>query len=117
MKKGEVWLANLEPARSGELGKTKRPVIIFQNDASFGLIDTVTFIPLSSQTKQYNSIHVLIKPSEQNGLTKDSAAICSHIYTTSTARVLKKIGILSEKDFTEVTNAVLLHLDLSLLKI
>ncbi len=112
MKKGEVWLANLEPARIGELGKTKRPIIIFQNNVSRGLINTITFIPLSSKIKQFNSIHILLKPSKQNGLSKDSVAICSHIYTTLNSRLIKKIGRLSDKELEEITSAVLLHLDI-----
>ena len=112
--KGEIWLVNFEPAREGEFGKQKRPSIIFQaNDAS-NIIDTVTLIPLSSDTDQYNEIHVFLKPSKMNGLTKPSAAICSHIYTVSKSRLIKKIGVLNQQEIEIVTRAVTLHLDIEL---
>ena len=113
--KGEIWLVNFEPAREGELGKQKRPSIIFQaNDAS-QIIDTVTLIPLSSDTDQYNEIHVFLKPSKINGLTKPSAAICSHIYTVSIRRLIKKIGVLNQQEIETVTRAITLHLDIDVL--
>ena len=112
--KGEIWLVNFEPAREGELGKQKRPSIIFQaNDAS-NIIDTVTLIPLSSDTDQYNEIHVFLKPSKINGLIKPSAAICSHVYTVSNKRLTKKIGVLNQQEIETVTRAVALHLDIEL---
>ena len=112
--KGEIWLVNFEPAREGEFGKQKRPSIIFQADDASEIIDTVTLIPLSSDTDQYNEIHVLVKPSKVNGLTKLSAAICSHIYTVSKNRLVKKIGTLNEQDFSSVQKGVALHLDIEL---
>ena len=110
-----MWLGNLEPARVGELGKTRRPIIVFQNDASSTLVDTVTFIPTLSKVKQYNAIHILLNPTRSNGLSKPSSAICSHIYTTTKNRLIKKIGVLSESELKEITDAVLLHLDIDVL--
>jgi len=112
--KGEIWLTNLEPARQGELGKQKRPSIIFQANEANEIIDTVTLIPLSSDTNQYNEIHIFLKPTKANGLTKPSAAVCSHIYTVSKNRLIRKIGILSKQELEIVTRAVVLHLDIEL---
>ena len=112
--KGEVWLVNLEPAREGELGKSRRPCIIFQNNFASSLLNTITFIPLSSDIQQYNSIHVSLKPTKSNGLTKPSAALCSHLYTAVRGRLIKKIGLLSNSELKEVTDAVLLHLDIDI---
>ncbi|OGI13787.1 MAG: hypothetical protein A3I68_07490 [Candidatus Melainabacteria bacterium RIFCSPLOWO2_02_FULL_35_15] len=112
--KGEIWLVNFEPAREGELGKQKRPSIIFQaNDAS-EIIDTITLIPLSSDTDQYNEIHILLKPSKLNGLTKLSAAICSHIYTVNKKRLIKNIGRLNNQELESISRGVILHLDIDL---
>ena len=113
--KGEIWLINFEPAREGELGKQKRPSIVFQANDGNKFIDTVTLIPLSSDIDQYNEIHTLLKPSKTNGLRKHSAAICSHIYTVSKNRLIKKIGTLNQQEMETVTRAVILHLDIDVL--
>ena len=113
--KGEIWLVNLEPAREGELGKAKRPCLVFQNNSARVFINTITLIPFSSEIKQYNSIHILLNPTKSNGLSKPSSAICSHIYTTTRNRLIKKIGVLSESELKEITDAVLLHLDIDIL--
>lgn len=113
--KGEIWLVNLEPARKGEFGKQKRPSIVFQADDASETIDTITLIPLSSGTEQFNEIHIFLKPSKTNGLVKPGAAICSHIYTVSKERLIKKIGTLNQQELETVTRAVILHLDIDVL--
>ena len=110
--KGEIWIVNYEPSRKGELGKTNRPSVVFQADDASELIDTVTLIPISSDTDQYNEIHVRLKPNSNNGLKKESSALCSHLYTLSKTRLVKKIGILNSQELSSVTRAVILHLDL-----
>ncbi len=110
--KGEIWLVNFEPAREGELGKQKRPSIVFQADDASEIIDTITLIPLSSDTDQFNEIHIFLNPSKVTGLIKPSAAICSHIYTVNKKRLIKKIGTLNQQEIETITRAVALHLDI-----
>lgn len=113
-KKGDIWSVNFEPSRSGELGKERRPALVFQHKDATAYLDTVTLIPLSSDVKQYNSIYIHVKPSKGNGLKKDSAVLCSHIYTVNSSRLLKKIGTLSAGELIKVTEAIIAHLDLDL---
>lgn len=51
MKRGDIWVANLNPNRGAEVGKI-RPVLILQDDA---LIDagfpTVVVLPLTTQVR------------------------------------------------------------------
>ena len=114
INKGDIWIANLEPSRKGELGKKGRPIIVIQSNDANELLDTVTVIPVSSNILQFDEIHILLKPAKQNGLAKESAAICSHIYTASKDRLTKKIGTLNNKELKEVISAVLLHLDVDI---
>lgn len=49
MRRGEVWVANLNPTRGQQVGKV-RPVLILQNDALHaGISPTVICLPLTSQ--------------------------------------------------------------------
>lgn len=51
MRRGEVWVANLNPNRGGEPGKI-RPVVIFQEDRLIAAgLPTVIVVPLTSQLR------------------------------------------------------------------
>jgi mRNA interferase MazF len=51
MRRGEVWVANLNPTRGQEVGKV-RPVLIVQSDALHaGISPTVICLPLTSQVR------------------------------------------------------------------
>lgn len=51
MRRGEVWVANLNPNRGTEVGKI-RPVVILQTDDLLGgELETVFVAPLTSQVR------------------------------------------------------------------
>jgi mRNA interferase MazF len=51
MRRGEVWVANLNPNRGAEIGKV-RPVLILQSDViGPGLVPTVVVLPMTSRTR------------------------------------------------------------------
>lgn len=51
MRRGEVWVGNLNPNRGAEVGKV-RPVLVIQDDAlGPGVTDTVIVLPLTSQVR------------------------------------------------------------------
>lgn len=51
VKRGEVWLADLNPTKGSEQGGT-RPVIVFQNDIVSQFSTTVITIPLTSNLRR-----------------------------------------------------------------
>ena len=52
MKRGEIWVANLNPNRGAEIGKI-RPVVILQNDAlTEAGFPTVIVLPLTTQVQR-----------------------------------------------------------------
>lgn len=52
MKRGEVWLARLGPARGTEIGKT-RPVLIVQEDAlTVAGYPTIVVLPITTRLRQ-----------------------------------------------------------------
>ncbi|WP_445638277.1 hypothetical protein NSTC745_03533 [Nostoc sp. DSM 114161] len=51
IKRGEVWLADLNPTRGSEQGGT-RPVIVFQNEIISQFSTTVIIIPLTSNLRR-----------------------------------------------------------------
>jgi mRNA interferase MazF len=52
MQRGEVWVANLNPNKGGEIGKI-RPVVIFQENRLIAAdLPTVIVIPLTSRLRK-----------------------------------------------------------------
>lgn len=52
MKRGEIWVANLNPNRGSEVGKI-RPVLILQNNAlTEAGFPTVVVLPLTTQVRK-----------------------------------------------------------------
>ena len=75
MDKGEIWLANL-PQWTGREQLGTRPVIIMA-DTKIGMI---IVIPLTSNLKALKYPYTIeMKPSKQNRLDKESAALIFQI--------------------------------------
>jgi mRNA interferase MazF len=89
VKRGEVWLADLNPTRGSEQGGT-RPVIIFQNDIVSQFSTTVITIPLTSNLRRaYKPICLLI-PNGEGGLDRDSVALCYQLRVIDRTRLQRR---------------------------
>jgi mRNA interferase MazF len=68
MRRGEVWLGNLNPNRGAEVGKV-RPVLIIQSDFLIAQGDpTVIVLPLTTQVRQSKEpLHVTIAARDSLG--------------------------------------------------
>ena len=111
IKRGDVYLASLDPVIGNEISKT-RPVVIVSNDIGNKFSGTVTVVPLTSQKldKVYR-FEILLEEGEAN-LPKLSKAKADQIRTLDTKRLLKKIGFLSPQSIVALNEAIRIHLDL-----
>lgn len=85
MKRGEVWVANLNPNRGAEAGKV-RPVIVLQEDrlTEAGL-PTIVVVPLTSQRwRQVEPLRVEIRARDR--LKEDCHAMVEQIRTLDRSR-------------------------------
>lgn len=66
MRRGEVWVANLNPNRGAEIGKT-RPVLILQADwFSRSQPHTVIVLPLTGQVREHaEPLRVTLEPRDR----------------------------------------------------
>lgn len=66
MRRGEIWVANLNPGRGREIGKT-RPVLIIQDDAfTESRTPMVIILPLSTQAyPSFKRWRISIAPRER----------------------------------------------------
>ncbi len=110
IKRGDIYLANLNPYKGSEQGG-KRPVIIIQNDVGNRHSPTVIITAISSRFFKKRSLptHVPIDNAE---LEKNSIALLEQIRTIDKSRLIRKIGRITDKNMEEIEQA--LHVSLAL---
>lgn len=105
-KRGEVWLANLNPTRGSEQAGT-RPVIIFQNDAINQFTTTLLTIPLTTNLRRA-ALPSCIKVSKgEGGLKSDSVVLCHQLRVLDKTRLQRKLGSVSQQTIDEIESCVL----------
>jgi mRNA interferase MazF len=108
MQQGDIWFANLNPAKGSEPAG-RRPVIVVSGDTLNDTLPIVIVVPVTSQPKSYPTC-VLLLASETNGLTKDSEAIPFQVRALSKKRLDKKIGRVTPDELREILKGLFLTL-------
>ena len=106
MKRGEIWLVNLDPTIGSEIKKT-RPAVIVNADA-LGKLPLKIIVPLTDWKNQYSIAPWMIKliPTSQNGLSKISSADCFQVRSVSEIRLTKKLGHLQPGQMDEIARGL-----------
>ena len=106
MKRGEIWLVNLDPTIGSEIQKT-RPAVIVSSDL-VGILPLKVIVPLTEWKDRYSNAAwmVRIDPDSQNGLSKSSAADGLQIRSVSAQRLVKRVGLLSPLQIAQIVQAV-----------
>lgn len=115
MRRGDVWLVDLEPVIGSESNKT-RPCVLVSNDfansrAAALSRGTVTVVPVTSTLIPRMAFHVLL-PADETGLHDDSKAQAEQVRSVDVRRLIRCIGRLPFARMREVDAALRLHLDL-----
>lgn len=116
MRRGEVWLADLEPARGSEANKI-RPVIIVMNDrgarrAAELRRGVLTVVPTTSNVRRVLNFQVEL-PAGAGGLREDSKAQAEQLRSCDFSRFVRRLGELPAELMWEVDEALALHLGLN----
>ena len=88
IKRGHIYFANLNPTLGREINKT-RPVLVLSNDINNINSDTITIVPITSNTFKVRTFEVFIPAGEAN-LPKDSKAKRDQIRTIDKMRFLSE---------------------------
>jgi len=89
-RRGEVWLADLNPTRGHEQAG-QRPVVIVSDDLfNHGPAGLVIVLPVISTIRAIPS-HVVVNPPE-GGLRNRSAILCEAVRSISVERLRARIG-------------------------
>lgn len=106
MRRGEVWLLNLDPTIGAEIRKT-RPVVIVSADG-VGVLPLRVIVPVTDWKDRYVVAPwmVHIEPEPGNGLSKPSAVDTFQVRSVAQERFVRKLGSLTEIKMQEVTQAL-----------
>jgi len=97
MKRGDVFLARLEP-RSGSEQRGARPVIVVSHDAfnSLPTWRTVIVVPCTTSQRQASrGPTAVLLPKGVIGSAHESVAICHQITTLDRSKLIKPIAALA----------------------
>ena len=115
MRRGEVRVVDLEPARGAEASK-RRPAVIVSNDGANATAarlgrGVVTVVPVTSNTIRVHPFQVLLE-AETTGLERDSKAQAEQVRSVAVERIGGRIGVLPADVMVELDEALRLHLAL-----
>lgn len=108
IKRGNIYLASLDPTIGNEISKT-RPVVVLSNDINNEYSNTVTILPITSNVTRIYPFEVFIKMGLAN-LPKDSKVKADQIRTIDKTRLIKEIGSLPNNMVEQIEEAVRIHL-------
>ena len=112
IKKGEIFLANLEPVMGSKQGGV-RPVLIIQNNISnkYSPVTIIAAITSKIFEKEF-STNVFISK-EDSRLEKDSTILLNQIRTIDNTRLIRRISSLDNFIMNQVDRSLKISLSLN----
>jgi len=109
IKQYDIWLADLNPSRGTEPGKT-RPVVIVQTNLLNDTHLSSIICPITSNVKP--EIELLRVHLSKNQLDKLSDILVDQIRAIDNSRLIQKVGSLSQKQIQTLKQNITIVLDL-----
>jgi mRNA interferase MazF len=90
------------------MGKTRPAVVV--NPPSVGRLPLRIVVPVTEWSAKYATVPwlVYLKPTNRNGLSKESAADCFQVKSVSVERFADKLGDVRANDIEEISAAIAL---------
>lgn len=109
IKQFDIWLANLNPGRGTEPGKT-RPVVVIQTDLLNDIHLSTLICPVTTNVKP--EIELLRVHLKKGQLDKLSDILVDQVRAIDNTRFLKKVGQLTKVQKTKLKNNLRIVLDI-----
>lgn len=109
IKQYDIWLADLNPSKGTEPGKT-RPVVIIQTDLLNDHHLSTLICPITSNVQP--EIELLRVQLRKNQLDKPSDILVDQIRAIDNKRLIQKISKLTDEQITKLRNNISIVLDL-----
>lgn len=105
MKRGEIYLADLDPTRGSEQAG-RRPVLVSQHNLINRFSRTVICIPFTSNLRRAQLPSCLLVLAGEGGLSRDSVALCHQMRVLDQSRLVTRLGRVSDEMLAEVERVV-----------
>lgn len=102
VKRGQIYLADLNPVMGSEQGGV-RPVVVIQNDSGNKYSPTVIVAAITSREKRPIPTHARLYA---NVLPRNSYALLEQIRTIDKSRLISYIGKVSDKEIEAINEAL-----------
>lgn len=103
VERGDIYYADLNPVTGSEQGGI-RPVLVIQNDTGNRFSPTVIVAAITSNLgKARLPTHIVI---DEDVLSEKSVVLLEQIRTIDKARLIKKLGHLSDRDMLRIDEAI-----------
>jgi len=109
IKQYDIWLADLNPARGTEPGKT-RPVVVVQTDLLNELHPSTLICPISTNVN--TGITLLRVHLKKGQLTNPSDVLCDQLRAIDNRRFINKLGSLNKEQIKQLRFNLGVMLDL-----
>lgn len=105
MIQGDIWLVNLSPTVGAEITKTRPCVIVSSNE--IGILPLKVIAPITDYKLHYDSVPWMVElsPDGINNLSKKSVVDLFQLRSVSRARLIRKIGSVTEDKFFKIFEA------------
>jgi len=110
IKRGDIFLVDLEPVRGSEQGK-KRPALVIQNNIGNKYSPIVIVAAITRRDHASYPIDVEIK-SPEGGIKQDSVVMLNQIRSVDKSRLVEYWGSLSAPTMAQVDEALKISLGL-----
>ena len=115
MRRAEIRLVDLDPARGAEANK-RRPAVIVSNDGANSTAErlgrgVITVVPVTKSTEHVYPFQVLLTAKE-TGLKRDSKAQAEQVRSIAVERVGRHVGVVPPHLVSQLDEALRLHLAL-----
>ncbi|MBU2616060.1 MAG: type II toxin-antitoxin system PemK/MazF family toxin [Nanoarchaeota archaeon] len=112
IKRGDIFLINLEPVRGSKQGGV-RPCLIIQNNYGNRYSPLTIIAPITSRVyeKEFPTNVFLLK--KDSGLDKDSTVLLNQVRTIDKKRLIKKVVELDVLIMKKINKALMVSLELN----
>lgn len=110
IRRGDVWLVNLDPTIGAEIKKT-RPAVVISNDIANQASAMVTVLPVTDRGDKVYPFETDV-PARTGGLAKHSKIKCQQIRSVDKARLIRFLGVLPDAAVHAAERSLCLHLGL-----
>lgn len=108
IRRGQVWIANLNPGFGVEIHK-KRPVLVISNNTINNNWPRIVVLPFSTQIHPLHPGKVFIEKG-LSGIDKESIILTQDIRSIDKTRLIERVGVLPRKELSEVEESLKLVL-------